>query len=94
MNLIASTQSNWAWPGKQKGNMVEKFKPYTLPRDKATELAQHRQNLLDSLQEYDKLQECGVDCRKDRAEFEDEIARIDKVLGGFAPKPITQDGTR
>jgi predicted RNA-binding protein with PIN domain len=74
--------------------MVEKFKPYTLPREKATELAKHRQNLIDALAEYDKLEECGVDCQRDRAEFENEIERIDKVLGGFGPAPVIKDGTR
>lgn len=74
--------------------MVEKFKPYVLPTATARDLAKHRQNLIDALAEWDKLEECGVQCQKDRAEFTDEIARIDKVLNGFGPANSLGDGTR
>lgn len=74
--------------------MVEKIKPYQLPRDKSIGLAQHRANLVVALGDLAKLEDCGAECQISRAEIEGEMARIDNLLGGFAPAAPINDGTK
>lgn len=58
---------------------------YTLPKPNYDELVKAERDLHDILPEFDKLEECGVDCQEMRNVREEALKRSAAIKKHYAP---------
>lgn len=64
------------------------MKPFSLPPETIAELQQNQRDLSGILNEFDKAEECGVDCQLMRQLHSQASDRIGKILNNYGPNPI------
>ena len=55
-----------------------------LPADQVAELRRSERTLMDILPEFDKMEQCGIECQELRAARDEAAERIGKLLQYFA----------